>query len=278
MAAVVLSHLFGEIIHRALRPLPTSYVNSFLNARVVAVIFPALIWILVMHKKRLAWLWALWWSLVALGVLVDAIIAARIQGGGAFDWPTLTADAPWGNAFLASVVLVGVWASQMWAVYVAPRFAGQKLDPQKHRRRMWGLSADAAFIVPLLTMALVMAWGMEQTFHSPRWHGCGTLPNFQHFSSCERIEWGDNSRAQMVADLIGTHLQPGLHGGDLRAVLGPPDGYDGDFVVYELLPKPTIAQSLVAAARWGSPAPELHLKFAPARRDVAHLQTFRIVR
>ncbi len=278
VAAIILSHLFGQIIHRALRPLPAPYVNSFLNAEVMAVILPALIWILIMRRKRMAWLWGGWWSLLGVGVFVDAIIAARIQGGGAFDWPTLTADAPWGSAFIASLIFVSIWASQMWVTYAARRFADQDFDPEKHRRRIWGLSADMAFMVPLLTMALVMAWGIEKPFNSPRWNGCGDLPNFRYFSSSERMEWGDNSRAQMAEDLIRTHLSPGIRSRDVRTVLGRPDGYQGDFLVYELLPKPTIAQSLVATARWGSPTPELHLKFDPARQDVVYLKTFRIVR
>lgn len=278
VAAVVLSQLFGEIIHRALRPLSAPHVNPFLNARVAAVIFPALIWILAMHKKRLVWLWGLWWSLLALGVFVDAIIAARIQGGGGFDWATLTADAPWGSAFVASLIFVGLWASQMWVVYAAPRINGHAIDSEKYERRIWGLGADMAFMVPLLTMAFVMAWGIETPFHSPRWNGCGTVPNFEYFSSCERIEWGDNSRAQMAEDLIRTHLSPGIRSRDVRTVLGRPDGYQGDFLVYELLPKPTIAQSLVATARWGSPTPQLHLQFHPAHKDVVYLQDFRIVR
>lgn len=275
IAAMLLSYVFVDVIHRSLRPLPSPYVDPFVSAKLAAIFLPALLWLIVVRHRRMAWLWGAWWGLLGLGVLVDAIIAARIQGGGAFDWLTLTADAPWGSAFIAATCFVALGASQMWVAYTAKCAEEPSVCPETRRRRMWSLAADFALLVPLLTMALVMAWGIPEPFNAPQWRGCGDLPNFQYLASCQRMEWGENSRAKMLEDLVAHHLHQGTRYSDLLALLGRPDGY-AKGIVYEILPKPTISQTMVATVKWGSPTPALHLSFYSMPRDIAFLQDFHI--
>jgi len=205
----------------------------------------------LLFSARWGWLWAAWWFAFGLGVLGDAWVTAGRHGGG-LGRTLLAPSSIWGSALLVAVIVVGWCVLQSWVAAQAMRSRGWAGLTITVSRQRLGLLLGGSTLV--LAAGLLMAWGAPTAFDSGRWQACA--PGFRGLS---QPAWGDNTRAQMVADLMARQLRPGITEAEVLGLLGESDHPAG---VYALFPRPTLAQTLLALAHWRGLCPGLEITYS----------------
>ena len=162
----------------------------------------------------------------------------------------------------------------LWTCIICALAAAATLSPHANVRLLPPKRGRAAVIVPIamvlvLAVGLVLGWGPPMPFDANKWRGPGPPTRHRY----ERFSWGDNSRVRMLDDLLSTHLHLGMTAQETQRLLGRYD-HTGYWSCFELLPCPTLSQTLLACGRWGWFGPNLQLKFAEHdHRPVSLIET-----
>jgi hypothetical protein len=225
---------------------------------VALLLLPLVLSVLLFHWRLAGWLWAGWWSMLGIGLLVDALATACCHGHGVGALFSASASL-WGSALLAAAVVTAMCLLQLWLAATVAQLRGWTTAPPAFPGSRRGRAFAAAACVLVLAAALVLAWGPPLPFDAPRWQACGSDDTGPH-----RAGWGDNTRVGMLEDLMVHYLRPDMTEAEVIGLLGEADHPD----VYALFPRPTLSQTLLALFRWGGPCPGLEIAYG--REDPAH--------
>ena len=219
-----------------------------LSLLLAALLTPLVLSLLLFFWRVAGRLWAAWWLVMGLAILVDALSTAAVRHHGPGTLFSVSA-ALWGSALLTAAVVTGLCLAQLWMAREIARLRGWAAFPTVPATsgRRWVFVPIAAWLV--LAASMVLAWGPSLPFGAGRWRACEPW----------HAAWGDNSRAQMAEDLIAHDLRPGMTRAEVVVLLGEDDHPD----IYALFPRPTLSQTLLALGRWGGPCPGLEITYAP---------------